>query len=450
MKKIIFILLAFLLVYSPVKADAVEELTYKWQAIQPETTKTDDSILVDWEYLGKQIDENKKSYYLFTLTYTIPEDYDKETLVINPDIFEVIAWGQYEKQAPYILPGYTLKVNVKIINKSKYNYNYDEDSFVIYPYSSKELEEIGYQKISDTKTFNDEAITELQKFRRTSNLALKALTTKTKDMNNDTLDTLLKEKGYSGISDLATYYLDFFNDYYNYGKDGKEKITKLTDFTKEEIAYGIFGGNAINYEEDNPELIKLHYDFLFNYAMGISLADENIDDTNQHEYTPGEYMRNISKGDDKIQEHIGNLSNNTEQGIDMNFHFNGPLLTNAYQGYRITGHAHLSYTAEQGKVIAKYIDTAGNVLADEVITTGMVNKEYQTTDKIIDNYNLVKVEGEEIGTYTKEDIIVTYIYSLIDKNIPDTGVKTNNNLEIAAASSLIILIGALFLKKKFN
>lgn len=450
MKKIIFILLAFLLVYSPVKADAVEELTYKWQAIQPETTKTDDSILVDWEYLGKQIDENKKSYYLFTLTYTIPEDYDKETLVINPDIFEVIAWGQDEKQAPYIVPGYTLKVNVKIINKSKYNYNYDKDSFVIYPYSSKELEEIGYQKISDTKTFNDEAITELQKFRRTSNLALKALTTKTKDMNNDTLDTLLKEKGYSGINDLATYYLDFFNDYYNYGKDGKEKITKLTDFTKEEIAYGIFGGNAINYEEDNPELIKLHYDFLFNYAMGISLANENIDDTNQHEYTPGEYMRNISKGDDKIQEHIGNLSNDTEQGIDMNFHFNGPLLTNAYQGYRITGHAHLSYTAEQGKVIAKYIDTAGNVLADEVITTGMVNKEYQTMDKIIDNYNLVKVEGEEIGTYTKEDIIVVYIYSLADKNIPDTGVKTNNNLEIAAASSIIILIGALFLKKKFN
>ena len=32
----------------------------------------------------------------------------------------------------------------------------------------------------------------------------------------------------------------------------------------------------------------------------------------------------------------------------------------------------------------------------------------------------------------------------------DTGVKTNNNLEIAAASSIIILIGALFLKKKFN
>ena len=184
--------------------------------------------------------------------------------------------------------------------------------------------------------------------------------------------------------------------------------------------------------------------------MGISLANEYIDDTNQHEYTPGEYMRNISKGDDKIQEHIGNLSNDTEQGINMSFHFNGPLLTNAYQGYRITGHAHLSYTAEQGKVIAKYIDTAGNVLADEVITTGMVNKEYQTTDKIIDNYNLVKVEGEEIGTYTKEDIIVAYIYSLADKNIPDTGVKPNNNLEIAAASSIIILIGALFLKKKFN
>ncbi len=450
MKKIIFILLVFLLLYNNVQADTIEELNYKWQANQPEKTKNDDNILVNWEYLGKQVNENNKSYYLFTLTYTIPEDYTKETLVINPDIFDVIAWSQKETQAPYILPGYTLKINVKIINKSKYNYNYDKNSFIIYPYSAIELEELGYKKISNTKTFNNEEITELQKFKRTSNVALKALTTKLKDMNNEVLDTLLKEKGYNGINDLATYYIDFFNDYYNYGKNGKKKITKLSDFTEEEIAYGIFGGNALNYEEDNPELIKLHYDFLFNYAMGISLADENIDDTNQQEYTPGEYMRNHSKGNNKIQENIGSLKSNSESNIDMTLHFNGPLITNAYQNYRITGHTHLSYTAEHGRVIAKYIDTEGNILADEIITTDMINKEYQTIDKIIDNYHLIKVEGNEIGTYTKEDINVIYTYNLTDKNIPDTGIHSNNHLEIITASSMIILISILLLKKKLN
>lgn len=489
MKKILLSLVAFLMIFNTISADELEVLEnnnevtetaltnveenttnentaneneesnqkddYKWAAIQPGRTKTSEGLTVDYSYEGYN-----GSYLLFTLVYTIPEDYEEETLVINPDIFEVIAWGQDESGAPKILPSYTIKVNVKIVNKSKYNYNYDENSFVIYPKSADELEEMGFERIDSDKTsFNGENLTELQKFARTDNAALKALGLKRKEMNNENIDKALKEKGYNGIEDLAKYYLDFFNDFYKYGQNGKERVTKLSDFTVTEIAHGIFGGFVIGYEEDNAELMALHFDFLYNYGMGISLDDEEINDNNQQDYAPGEYMRNESKGDTKIKEKVGKLESETkkDKDIDMNFHFSGPLLNNPYQGYRLTGSSHLSYTAEKGKVIARYIDVKGNVLHEEIITVGMVNKAYQTGALKFDGYELVKVEGNEKGLYLSEDQVVTYIYEFVDGEggddtleIPNTGIDTNNALEVTTVLSMITLVGVIVLRKRFN
>ena len=432
-----------------------QEEDYKWAAIEPGSTTTSDGIKVDYDYKGSFKDENRNIYFLFTLVYTIPEDYKEETLVINPDIFEVIGWAQEEGKAPYILPSYTFKVNVTIINKSKYNYDYDKNSFVVYPYTADELEEIGYKRLpGDQKLFNGEDVTELQQYVRTDNAALKALGLKAKDMSNENIDKKLKELNYAGIEDLAKYYLDFFNDYFGYGKDGKEKVTKLSDFTVEEIARGIFGGYTTKYKEDNTELLALHFDFLYNYGMGLSLGDEEINDKNQNEYNIGDYMREESKGDDKIEENIGNLETKTEKDIDMNFHFSGPLLGNAYQGYKLTGHAHLSYTAQKGKVIARYIDNKGNVISEEVITSGMVNDEYKTNAKDIEGYALIDIDGDETGLYQKEDIIVTYIYEFVDgeggDDVPATGITSSAALEVTSIISLITLITTIIIRKRFN
>lgn len=492
MKKVLLSLVAFLMIFNTISAEEVEVLEndkevtesilainaeentanenttneneesnqeddYKWAAIQPGRTKTSEGLIVDYSYEG-YFRSATGSYYLFTLVYTIPEDYEEETLVINPDIFEVIAWGQDESGAPYILPSYTIKVNVKIVNKSKYNYNYDENSFVIYPKSADELEEMGFERIDSDKTsFNGEDLTELQKFARTDNAALKALGLKRKEMSNENIDKVLKEKGYNGIEDLAKYYLDFFNDFYKYGQNGKERVTKLSDFTITEIAHGIFGGFVTGYEEENAELMALHFDFLYNYGMGVSLDDEKINDSNQQDYAPGEYMRNESKGDTKIKEKVGKLESETEKDIDMNFHFSGPLLNNPYQGYRLTGSSHLSYTAEKGKVIARYIDVKGNVLHEEIITVGMVNKAYQTGALEFNGYELIETEGKETGLYQTEDQVVTYIYEFVDgeggddtPEIPNTGINTNNTLEITTVLSIITLVGAIVLRKRFN
>lgn len=491
MKKVLLSLVAFLMIFNTISAEEVEVLEnqetteivsttvveetattevqeenksteenndYKWAAIQPGSTKTSDGVTVSWEYTGITKNGGLRTIN-FNLTYTIPEDYEEETLIINPDIFEVIAWGQKESDTPYLMPSDTVKVNLSIINKSKYNYNYDENSFVIYPYTSDELEkDMGFDKITDEKvTFNDEEVNEVHKFYRMYNAALRELTRNGKKYlpaNNETLDELLKAKGYKGIEELDKYYLDFYNNKY------KTNHANLKDFTPKQISEILNGNNnpiedGDDYvKEDNPVIVALHFDFLFNYAMGVSLDDEEINDNNQHEYAPGEYMRNESKGEEKVKKNLGKLNSNSENSMNTNMHLSGPLMGNAYADYRITGHAHLSYTAEKGKVIAKYIDVKGNVLSEDVITTGMVNDDYRTNAKSFKDYELIKVEGSETGLYTSEDIVVTYIYEFVGgtggDDVPNTGINTNNALEVTTALSMITLVSAIILRKRFN
>lgn len=488
MKKVLLSLVAFLMIFNTVRAEETEVLEsnkevtetvlnananettanesqeetteegYKWSAIQPGSTKTSNGITVSWEYTGITKNGGLRTIN-FNLTYTIPEDYEEETLIINPDIFEVIAWGQKESNTPYLMPRDTVKVNLSIINKSKYNYNYDENSFVIYPYTSDELEkDMGFDKITDEKvTFNDEEVNEVHKFYRMYNAALRELTKngrKYLPANNETLDELLKAKGYKGIEELDKYYLDFYNNKY------ETNHANLRDFTPKQISEILNGNNnpiedGDDYvKEDNPVIVALHFDFLFNYAMGVSLDNEEINDNNQHEYAPGEYMRNESKGEEKVKKNLGKLNSNSENSMNTNMHLSGPLMGNAYADYRITGHAHLSYTAEKGKVIARYIDVKGNVLQEEIITSGMVNKAYKTSALEFNGYELIKVEGNETGLYQSEDTIVTYIYEFVDgiggDEVPNTGINTNNALEVTTVISMITLVSAIVLRKRFN
>ncbi len=488
MKKVLLSLVAFLMIFNTVRAEETEVLEsnkevtetvlnananettanesqeetteegYKWSAIQPGSTKTSNGITVSWKYTGITKNGGLRTIN-FNLTYTIPEDYEEETLIINPDIFEVIAWGQKESNTPYLMPRDTVKVNLSIINKSKYNYNYDENSFVIYPYTSDELEkDMGFNKITDEKvTFNDEEVNEVHKFYRMYNAALRELTKngrKYLPANNETLDELLKAKGYKGIEELDKYYLDFYNNKY------ETNHANLRDFTPKQISEILNGNNNPTEDgddyvkEDNPVIVALHFDFLFNYAMGVSLDNEEINDNNQHEYAPGEYMRNESKGEEKVKKNLGKLNSNSENSMNTNMHLSGPLMGNAYADYRITGHAHLSYTAEKGKVIARYIDVKGNVLHEEIITSGMVNKAYKTSALEFNGYELIKVEGNETGLYQSEDTIVTYIYEFVDgiggDEVPNTGINTNNALEVTTVISMITLVSAIVLRKRFN
>ena len=70
--------------------------------------------------------------------------------------------------------------------------------------------------------------------------------------------------------------------------------------------------------------------------------------------------------------------------------------------------------SEKGKVIANYVDINGNKIAGRVIFIGTVGTEYETFEKTIDGYYLVRVEGNTKGTYTTEEQEVYYIYESLD------------------------------------
>lgn len=123
------------------------------------------------------------------------------------------------------------------------------------------------------------------------------------------------------------------------------------------------------------------------------------------------------------------------------------------------------YKKDMGKVITRYVDEDGKILLDETTTNGQVGTDYQTSPATITDYELKNVIGEEKGKYTKEDIIVTYVYEYVmgqggddtfvtpeEPEIPYTGIDSENYIiEYSLMGTSILGIALLLiLKKKFN
>ena len=64
-----------------------------------------------------------------------------------------------------------------------------------------------------------------------------------------------------------------------------------------------------------------------------------------------------------------------------------------------------------GDVTAKYVDTDGNKISDDVIKSGNVGDAYTTEQKTIAGYTFKEVQGSATGTFTDQAQIVTYIYT---------------------------------------
>lgn len=120
------------------------------------------------------------------------------------------------------------------------------------------------------------------------------------------------------------------------------------------------------------------------------------------------------------------------------------------------------YKKDMGKVITKYVDEDGKVLLEETTTNGQVGTDYQTSPATITNYELINTIGEVKGKYTKEDIVVTYVYQFVmgeggddtngEPDIPYTGIEGDSYLleySLMGTSALGLILLAI-LKKKFN
>lgn len=120
------------------------------------------------------------------------------------------------------------------------------------------------------------------------------------------------------------------------------------------------------------------------------------------------------------------------------------------------------YKKDMGKVITKYVDEDGKALLEETTTNGQVGTDYQTSPATITDYELINTIGEVKGTYTKEDIVVTYVYQFVmgeggddtngEPDIPYTGIESDSYLleySLMGTSALGLILLAI-LKKKFN
>ncbi len=406
-----------------------------WATMQPVVKHMSDGIVAEYGFVGEGyekyvVDGKERSLYFqtFSATYTIPEDYDKEELVISVGLLEAIT-EYYERftgeDSSFIsMPGDNYRVIVKIINNSKYEYDYDENSFVVYPdneiesYISYQYDkiEIDNEVISEEGVlFNDEAVRVMNQYTRVGNLAIKALVGDGKDITDEALDPLLKSAGYNGIEDLGKYCLDYYNNYYgtNYTSLDSFSIDQMKSMMRNSIS------KVVTQTETNGDLIALHFNYFYNVGISIGVGDTDEvlltdDRENQMSHSVGEYMRDETLGDEYIQENFGKLTNEKENEGTFTVHLSGPDLENVYALYDFMTHSYMTFTAPKGKVIVRYVENInGTDLISPIELSGMVGKNYATEEKIFEGYELDEIEGNVTGEYVDGTLYVTYIYEYV-------------------------------------
>lgn len=247
------------------KQDETSNLTLEdKKANQPEEKKTSKKIIED-ATVSVEIDWNQGRYvYNVTISFIIPEDYEENTIVLSPKVYETI-----KKELDYngIQPGDDFTVNFKITNKSKYTYTYDEKSFEIFPDDDKDQNKLG-----EDKKFNGTEVSERNHIQRRFNTALASIIdeeqyTKEKiNLTDEYLDKVLRENNYNGLSDYTKFLLDFYNKKYS------TNHTKLSQFNYG-IIKEIFGAFDPLYQDN-----EAYYEFTHNEkgrqnALGSMMYD---------------------------------------------------------------------------------------------------------------------------------------------------------------------------------
>ena len=89
-----------------------------------------------------------------------------------------------------------------------------------------------------------------------------------------------------------------------------------------------------------------------------------------------------------------------------------------------------------GSVTAKYVDTSGNAISDNVVKTGNIGDTYSTKQKTIPGYTFKEVQGSVSGQFTNQEQTVTYVYTkdpvagahIIAKYVDENGNTISDNV----------------------
>ncbi|WP_341482992.1 MucBP domain-containing protein [Lactococcus formosensis] len=84
-------------------------------------------------------------------------------------------------------------------------------------------------------------------------------------------------------------------------------------------------------------------------------------------------------------------------------------------------------------ITAKYVDTEGNKISEDVVKSGNIGEDYTTEQKEITGYTFKEVQGDVSGKFTDQAQTVTYVYGQNDETVPgeetDTSKETESSTE---------------------
>ena len=214
------------------------------------------------------------------------------------------------------------------------------------------------------------------------------------------------------------------------------------------------------------------------YNVGTLVIGEDVNIYNNHAEIAGDDIYNKEKGiidfkdvkDDWILDDCNDKINNWYDDSENN-RWNAHAdkeeelhVDTVKSGKYETGFSIKAAHNLKAKVIARYVDEDGKVIAEEETINGYVNDNYKTVLKDIYGYELKRIEGNTTGNMTIKDIIVTYVYEYVmgeggddvpvvpekpeTPNIPYTGIEEESDITSLTGISALSLMYMIIVRKR--
>ena len=377
-KKICLLILAFCILCSSTFVSA--QTTSKWKTNQNKTTVLSNGIIesnLETKDLGVVNGKRRKEY---TLTYTIPQNYNEDVVTIVPN--------KYIDNCT--MPGDDDIFNIVIKNESVNTYSYLNNSFILTTddYDSYSDNELG-TPINNVYSFSGSKLREQLGFYRTKNSALrnlyrvKSTSSITAALLSDSeIDKVIDKNKYpNGVLDLNKYYLDFYNNKY------QTNATTLENLPDKAISELFNGNYTKSFKETNNEVIELAYNYLYNKLIAFTFDQENINDDNSENFSVGSYMRKEAsyvKANSLFNDKLNNMEPKANVVVTMpHVYINGKYMTNIYQNYNINFYIEL-------KLVKKTTEQKDDTEKP---------KEEENNDESVSNDNTTVFKVESVNDY---------------------------------------------------
>ena len=194
----------------------------------------------------------------------------------------------------------------------------------------------------------------------------------------------------------------------NTAEGGSNTNNNSTEIKDNTITNNVEGGNSTNTNTAEGGDSTNTNTNTTGDSTSTSTTGDNTQTVNTGDVTTGDNTQTTNTGDNTSSSATGdnnNQNNNNNENNDSCTDCNTPS-----DGEDKPTPTPTPTDPKVGTVVANFLDEEGNIIAAKVTSADDVNKTYTTNAKDIKDYELVKVEGEEVGKYIDGEIVVNYIY----------------------------------------